>query len=99
MRIAVCAPQVPFARGGAEIFADDLASDGVASGLYIPLKDDEGVVGILVLESAKTDFAMNVDSLHADAALPRLRVAPNHAALGGVIQVGVIMHDNPRVAA
>jgi glycosyltransferase involved in cell wall biosynthesis len=24
MRIAVCAPQVPFARGGAEIFADDL---------------------------------------------------------------------------
>ena len=27
MRIAVCAPQVPFARGGAEIFADDLASE------------------------------------------------------------------------
>ena len=40
-----------------QIFADDLASDGVASGLYIPLKDDEGVVGILVLESARTDFA------------------------------------------
>jgi membrane fusion protein (multidrug efflux system) len=40
-----------------QIFADDLASDGVSSGLYIPLKDDEGVVGILVLESAKTDFA------------------------------------------
>jgi glycosyltransferase involved in cell wall biosynthesis len=27
MRIAVCAPQVPFARGGAEIFADDLVSE------------------------------------------------------------------------
>jgi len=40
-----------------QIFSDDLAADGVASGLYIPLKDDEGVVGILVLESAKTDFA------------------------------------------
>jgi membrane fusion protein (multidrug efflux system) len=40
-----------------QIFGDDLASDGVASGLYIPLKDDEGVVGILVLESARTDFA------------------------------------------
>src|SRR2546421_5630618 len=26
MRIAVCRPQVPFARGGAEIFADDLVS-------------------------------------------------------------------------
>jgi RND family efflux transporter MFP subunit len=40
-----------------QIFSDDLAADGVASGLYIPLKDDEGVVGILVLESAKPDFA------------------------------------------
>src|SRR2546429_2236858 len=27
MRIAVCAPQVPFERGGAEIFADDLVSE------------------------------------------------------------------------
>src|SRR3954454_22283149 len=27
MRIAVCAPQVPFTRGGAEIFADDLAAE------------------------------------------------------------------------
>jgi len=40
-----------------QIFSDDLAADGVASGIYIPLKDDEGVVGILVLESAQTDFA------------------------------------------
>ena len=24
MRVAVCIPQVPFERGGAEIFADDL---------------------------------------------------------------------------
>src|SRR5437870_11184445 len=27
MRIAVCSPQVPFARGGAEIFADDLVGE------------------------------------------------------------------------
>jgi RND family efflux transporter MFP subunit len=40
-----------------QIFGDDLADDGVASGLYMPLKDDEGVVGILVLESARPDFA------------------------------------------
>ena len=40
-----------------QVFGDDLASDGVLSGLYIPLKDDEGVVGILVLESTHTDFA------------------------------------------
>src|SRR6266513_965936 len=27
MRIAVCRPQVPFARGGVEIFTDDLVSE------------------------------------------------------------------------
>src|SRR5438876_5026824 len=32
MRIAVCAPQVPFARGGAEIFADDLVAELRARG-------------------------------------------------------------------
>ena len=29
MRIAVCAPLVPFARGGAEIFADDLVAETI----------------------------------------------------------------------
>ena len=32
MRIAVCRPQVPFARGGAEIFADDLVAELRARG-------------------------------------------------------------------
>src|SRR5438067_7714318 len=32
MRIAVCTPQVPFARGGAEIFADDLVAELRARG-------------------------------------------------------------------
>src|SRR5437588_7582122 len=32
MRIAVCAPQVPFARGGAEIFTDDLVAELRARG-------------------------------------------------------------------
>src|SRR5881397_1831985 len=32
MRIAVCAPQVPFTRGGAEIFADDLVAELGARG-------------------------------------------------------------------
>ena len=32
MRIAVCRPQVPFARGGAEIFADDLVGELQARG-------------------------------------------------------------------
>ena len=33
MRIAVCSPQVPFERGGAEIFADDLVGELRARGI------------------------------------------------------------------
>jgi multidrug resistance efflux pump len=40
-----------------QIFAGDLEADSVASGLYLPLKDEEGVVGVLVFEAAKPDFA------------------------------------------
>ena len=32
MRIAVCRPQVPFARGGAEIFTDTLVAELTARG-------------------------------------------------------------------
>src|SRR4026209_2395197 len=43
MRIAVCAPQVPFVRGGAEIVADDLvrelrARDHEADLVTVPFK-------------------------------------------------------------
>jgi multidrug resistance efflux pump len=40
-----------------QIFGDDLTADGVCSGLYLPLRDEEGVVGILVLEARAEDFA------------------------------------------
>jgi GAF domain-containing protein len=39
------------------IFGPDLESDRVASGLYLPLKDEEGVLGVLVFESGSPDFA------------------------------------------
>ena len=39
------------------IFGQDLESDRVESGLYLPLKDEEGVLGVLVFESAAVDFA------------------------------------------
>ena len=32
MRVAVCAPQVPFVRGGAELMADDLVDELRARG-------------------------------------------------------------------
>jgi GAF domain-containing protein len=39
------------------IFGPDLATDGVEAGLYLPLKDEEGVLGVLVFESSTVDFA------------------------------------------
>jgi GAF domain-containing protein/multidrug resistance efflux pump len=39
------------------IFGPDLEGDRVESGLYLPLKDEEGVLGVLVFESASADFA------------------------------------------
>jgi hypothetical protein len=39
------------------IFRGDLERDRAASGLYLPLKDEEGVVGILLFEAEDVDFA------------------------------------------
>ena len=40
----------------ANIFGEDLRRYGVSSGLYLPLKDEEGIVGILLFEAERTDF-------------------------------------------
>ena len=40
-----------------QIFGVDLERDGAMSGLYLPLKDDEGIVGILLFEASAADFA------------------------------------------
>ena len=39
------------------IFGPDLEAEGLRSGLYLPLRDEEGVLGVLAFESAKPDFA------------------------------------------
>jgi transcriptional regulator with GAF, ATPase, and Fis domain len=39
------------------IFGQDLANDQVRSAFYLPLKDEEGAVGVLLFESASADFA------------------------------------------
>ena len=41
----------------ARVFRNDLERDGAASALYLPLKDEEGVIGILVFEAERVDFA------------------------------------------
>jgi GAF domain-containing protein len=40
-----------------QFFSADLEADDVRSGLYLPLRDEEGIVGVLVLESTKAEFA------------------------------------------
>jgi len=40
-----------------QIFGADLERDDAASGLYLPLKDDEGIVGILLFEASRSEFA------------------------------------------
>jgi GAF domain-containing protein/multidrug resistance efflux pump len=40
----------------ASAFGDDLAADGVRSGLYLPLRDEQGTLGILVFEAERPDF-------------------------------------------
>ncbi|MFL5496729.1 MAG: efflux RND transporter periplasmic adaptor subunit [Gemmatimonadales bacterium] len=39
------------------IFGPDLETDGVESGLYLALKDEEGILGVLMFESRTPDFA------------------------------------------
>jgi GAF domain-containing protein len=39
------------------VFGEDLKAEGVESGLYLPLKDEEGVLGVLVFEAGKPEFA------------------------------------------
>jgi GAF domain-containing protein/multidrug resistance efflux pump len=40
-----------------QVFGEDLERDGAMSGLYLPLKDEEGIVGILLFETGRTEFA------------------------------------------
>ena len=39
------------------IFGPDLEREAMRSGLYLPLKDEEGVLGVLVFESSAPEFA------------------------------------------
>ena len=44
-------------RTFAQIFGADLERDGAMSALYLPLKDEEGILGILLFEAERTEFA------------------------------------------
>ena len=40
-----------------QVFRDDLVAARVGSALYLPLRDEEGVLGVLLLEAGRMDFA------------------------------------------
>ena len=51
------APASDAERMFVNVFGSDLETDGVESGLYLPLKDEEGVLGVLVFEAGRPEFA------------------------------------------
>jgi len=63
------------------IFDPDLERDGVQSGVYLPLKDEEGVLGVLVFEAAQPDFATPVQLELAGILANQTAVALRNAQL------------------
>ena len=63
------------------IFGADLESDEVGSGLYLPLKDEEGVVGILLFEAAEARFASDTQRELATILANQTTVALRNAQL------------------
>jgi GAF domain-containing protein/multidrug resistance efflux pump len=51
------APASDAERMFVNVFGSDLEAEGVSSGLYLPLKDEAGVLGVLVFEAGKPEFA------------------------------------------
>jgi len=39
------------------VYGQDLATDEVRSALYLPMRDEEGILGVLLFESSSADFA------------------------------------------
>jgi len=63
------------------IFSDDLAKDDVGSGLYLPLADEEGTLGVLALEAHRTDFATPAQQELAGILAAQTAVAIRNAQL------------------
>ena len=63
------------------IFGPDLAAEEMRSALYLPLKDEEGVLGILVFESATPEFLSGSQRELADILANQTAVALRNAQL------------------
>ncbi len=75
------APTTDAERTFLTIFGPDLETDNVASGLYLPLTDEEGVVGILLFEAQTPDFATETQRELATILANQTTVALRNAQL------------------
>lgn len=64
-----------------QIFGQDLEADGVRSGLYLPLMDEEGTVGILLFEASRPEFATEAQQEIAAILANQTAVALRNAQL------------------
>jgi len=62
-------------------FGEDLEADEVASGLYLPLKDEEGPLGVLLFEAKHVDFASPTQRELAEILANQTTVALRNAQL------------------
>jgi multidrug resistance efflux pump len=63
------------------VFGPDLERDHATSGLYLPLKDEEGVIGILLFEAVGADFATAHQRKLAEILANQITVAVRNAQL------------------
>ena len=86
-----------------QFFAPDLEADGMRSGVYLPLRDEEGIVGILVLEAARPEFATehqrDVAGILANQATVAIRNARLYSQLPMVDVLGAIGERRRRFRA
>ncbi|MES2522477.1 MAG: HlyD family efflux transporter periplasmic adaptor subunit [Gemmatimonadota bacterium] len=77
-----------------QFFSGDLEADDVRSGLYLPLRDEEGIVGILVLEAKRAEFATqhqrDVAEILANQATVAIRNARLYSQVPLVDMLGAI---------
>jgi multidrug resistance efflux pump len=64
-----------------QVFGEDLAAARVQSGLYLPLGDEEGIVGILFFEATRVDFATSRQREMAAVLAAQATVAIRNAQL------------------
>lgn len=63
------------------IFRDDLERAGARSGLYLPLKDEEGVLGVLIFEAERPEFLTDAQRELAGILANQTAVAMRNAQL------------------